>query len=151
MLIGDQPSGLTAAEARELDARVQEYMDAWRAVTPGSGSYMNEGDPGEPNWQQSFYGDNYDRLLRVKRKRDPWGLFWAPTTVGSEAWEVHPVDGYPNSQNGRLCRAETGWDDDDEGRDDDDDDDDGSWWDQDDDNDSDDDKDDGAWGEDWWW
>jgi hypothetical protein len=105
MLIGEQPVGLTAAEAEAEQARIQGYMDVWRQLTPGSGSYMNEGDPEEPNWQQSYYGDNYAKLLAIKRARDPWGLFWATTTVGSEAWEVKTEDGYPGSQNGRLCRV----------------------------------------------
>ncbi|KAK8081695.1 fad binding domain-containing protein [Apiospora saccharicola] len=64
------------------------------------------GDPGEPGWQQAFFGSNYERLLEVKKTWDPWQLFWAPTTVGSEGRAVGAVDGYPNSQNGRLCRSE---------------------------------------------
>jgi hypothetical protein len=105
ILIGPQPTNLTPQEAREEEAAIQKHMKAWRAVSPGAGSYMNEGDPGEPNWQQAFYGSNYPRLFKVKQERDPWGLFWAATTVGSEAWEVRTKDGYPRSQNGRLCRV----------------------------------------------
>ncbi|KAI8631449.1 hypothetical protein F5Y19DRAFT_493352 [Xylariaceae sp. FL1651] len=105
MLMDVQPDGLTAQEAIDRDALMQGYMTLLRDVSPGAGSYMNEGDPGEPNWQQAFYGDHYDRLLEIKKKWDPTGVFWAPTTVGSEAWAVQVVDGYPNSQNGRLCRV----------------------------------------------
>ncbi|KAK3939191.1 6-hydroxy-D-nicotine oxidase [Diplogelasinospora grovesii] len=104
-----QPTGITAAEAKERDARVLKYTDVFRQLTPGAGAYMNEGDPAEPNWQQAFFGeDNYDTLLGIKQDRDPWGLFWAQTTVGSEAWEVRTLDGYPCSQNGRLCKVK-GW------------------------------------------
>lgn len=114
-----QPEGLTAQEARERDAKVRRYLDLWRAVTPGSGAYLNEGDPAEPNWQQSFFGGggHYTRLLGVKRRYDPWGVFWARTTVGSEGWEVRGEGGYPFSQNGRLCRVgEEGEHDEDEER-----------------------------------
>ncbi|KAI1098424.1 FAD-binding domain-containing protein [Jackrogersella minutella] len=100
MLMDDAPQQSTAR-----DDMFRAYMDLLREASPGAGSYMNEGDPGEPDWQQAFYGTNYPRLLGIKRARDPWGLFWAPTTVGSEAWAVSPVDGYPESQNGRLCRT----------------------------------------------
>ncbi|KAI2471066.1 FAD-binding domain-containing protein [Annulohypoxylon bovei var. microspora] len=100
MLMDAIPSQSTAR-----DALLGGYMDLLRAASPGAGSYMNEGDPGEPGWQQAFYGANYARLRAVKRARDPWPVFWAPTTVGSEAWAVDPVDGYPASQNGRLCRS----------------------------------------------
>lgn len=105
MLVGEQPLGMSPSEAEAEQKRVQRYMDIWRQLTPSSGSYMNEGDPEEPNWQQSFYGANYPKLLAIKQAQDPWGLFWAPTTVGSESWEVKTEDGYPGSQNGRLCRT----------------------------------------------
>lgn len=104
-LMETQPVGLTAAQAQVRDDRARAQLDTWRAVTPGSGAYMNEGDPTEPNWQQSFYGNLYPQLLAIKRRRDPWGLFWAPTTPGSEAWAVRTADGYPGSQNGPLCRV----------------------------------------------
>lgn len=102
-----QPVGITAAQARARDERARSYLDRWRQVTPGAGAYMNEGDPAEPNWQESFFGggQRYTRLLGVKRRYDPWGVFWARTTVGSEGWEVVTEDGYPSSQNGRLCRV----------------------------------------------
>lgn len=106
MLMDLQPPNLTAPQARARDARTQRHMALLRAASPGAGSYLNEGDPGEPEWQQAFFGSNYARLLGVKKAWDPWQLFWAPTTVGSEGWAVEPVDGYPNSQNGRLCRTD---------------------------------------------
>ncbi|KAK1753223.1 putative fad binding domain-protein [Echria macrotheca] len=100
-----EPAGLSAAQAVEEEKNVQKWAKRLRDATPGGGSYMNEGDPGEPDWQQSFFGSNYERLLQIKRARDPWGVFWAQTTVGSEAWEVVTLDGYPRSQNGRLCKT----------------------------------------------
>ncbi|KAI0205969.1 hypothetical protein F4808DRAFT_447869 [Astrocystis sublimbata] len=105
MLMDVQPDGLTAKQAIERDSLMQGYMSLLRDVSPSAGSYMNEGDPGEPNWQQAFFGANYEKLLQIKRKWDPTGVFWAPTTVGSEDYAVKAVDGYPNSQNGRLCRV----------------------------------------------
>jgi len=105
-----QASNFTAQQARDEEARIQRYMRGIREVSPGAGSYMNEGDPGEPDWQQAFYGSKYGELLRIKRRRDPWGVFWAATTVGSEGWEVVTLDGYPRSQNGRLCRVQQGGD-----------------------------------------
>ncbi|KAK0623903.1 hypothetical protein B0T14DRAFT_565220 [Immersiella caudata] len=108
-----QPPNLTPKEAREEEDRANRFLKPLRDITKGTGSYINEGDPGEPDWQASFFGANYKGLLKIKRKRDPWGVFWAPTTVGSESWEVVTLDGYPRSQNGRLCRVEGGkgeWD-----------------------------------------
>jgi hypothetical protein len=67
------------------------------AVTPGSGTYLNEADFRQKNWQETFYGSNYPRLRWVKAKYDPYNLFYATTAVGSEAWTV--------ASDGRLCRA----------------------------------------------
>ncbi|KAI1861747.1 uncharacterized protein JN550_010687 [Neoarthrinium moseri] len=107
MLFYKDTTGIqTALEARESEADINRYMDTWRQLTPGSGAYINEADPAEPNWQQSFFGEHYPRLLSIKKDRDPWGVFWAPTTAGSEDWEVRTADGYPHSQNGRLCRVQ---------------------------------------------
>ena len=79
-------------------------LGQWRATCPDAGAYMSESDILEPNFQQAFYGSNYDRLYKLKQLYDPTGLFYAPTGVGSENWVVNSVDGLPD-QNGRLCRV----------------------------------------------
>ena len=107
--ITTQGTAFTARQATDEESRINSFLKPLRDITPGAGSYMNEGDPGEPDWQQSFYGSNYQRLLGIKKRRDPWGVFWAQTTVGSEGWEVVTLDGYPRSQNGRLCQTGTAW------------------------------------------
>ena len=72
-------------------------VPALEAISPGSGSYINEADPNQPNWQTTFYGANYARLQQVKQKYDPSGLFYTTAGVGSEAWAVQ--------SDGRLCRS----------------------------------------------
>jgi FAD/FMN-containing dehydrogenase len=42
----------------------------------------------EPDWQQSFWGPNYPRLLAVKARYDPEGLFFVHHGVGSERWSA---------------------------------------------------------------
>ncbi len=49
-----------------------------------SGSYWNEADYYEPNWQRSFWGINYDKLLAIKMKYDKSGFFTCHHCVGSE-------------------------------------------------------------------
>ncbi|MCH9667199.1 MAG: FAD-binding protein [Actinomycetia bacterium] len=55
-----------------------------RAATPGAGTYSNEADYFEPDWQQAFWGNNYDRLLEIKREVDPDNVFRVHHGVGSE-------------------------------------------------------------------
>ncbi|CAK7230585.1 hypothetical protein SCUCBS95973_007625 [Sporothrix curviconia] len=83
-----------------------DWQAAWRATCPDAGAYMSEGDILEPNFQQAFYGSaNYARLYAYKQQVDPWGLFYAPTGVGSEDWYITgQITGLP-TQNGQLCHV----------------------------------------------
>src|SRR6202034_906402 len=51
-------------------------------------SYVWETDYFQPHWQEAFWGDNYDRLLAIKTKYDPDGLFVLHHGVGSEDWSA---------------------------------------------------------------
>ena len=66
-------------------------------LTPGGGTYINEGDFNNPDWKLNYFGANYPGLLAVKKKYDPNDLFYAIASVGNDAWTV--------AGDGRLCRA----------------------------------------------
>jgi hypothetical protein len=55
---------------------------------PSSGSYSNEADALEPNFQVKFYGSNYACLESIKAIYDPNDLFIVPTGVRSEFWDA---------------------------------------------------------------
>jgi len=78
-ITGHEPSK-TAAKA-QFDGNVAASA-AIRKATPGGGSYSNEGSYFEEDWQQEFWGSNYERLLRVKKKYDPTNLFSVHKGVG---------------------------------------------------------------------
>jgi len=63
----------------------ESYAPALRKAFP-TGSYANEGDYFEPEWQETFWGENYPRLLAVKHQVDPAGLLVCHHCVGSEEW-----------------------------------------------------------------
>jgi hypothetical protein len=67
-------------------AKVDAAIAALRAAAPGAGAYVNECDFFQPDWQRAFWGDHYPRLLAIKRRYDPTGLFTVHHGVGSEAW-----------------------------------------------------------------
>ncbi|KAK9693063.1 hypothetical protein K7432_014073 [Basidiobolus ranarum] len=76
----------TIAEQHEIARNITRTTKFLRDITPGSGSYLNEADVNEPEWQQSFFGNNYPRLKVIKMKYDPSGLFMCRKCVGSEEW-----------------------------------------------------------------
>ncbi|KAJ4354168.1 uncharacterized protein N0V89_005901 [Didymosphaeria variabile] len=89
--------GMAVVEIPEQQAarhgRLQSYMRRWRDITPEGGAYMNEGDMQDPEWKETFYGENYEKLLEVKKKWDPEGLFWVISGIGSDEWEVRGSSG----------------------------------------------------------
>ena len=84
-LPGHQPD----LEVDRRDARrIGKAMSELKSVAPGAGSYFAESDFFEPDWQTSYWGPNYPRLLSIKKKYDPAGLFLVHHGVGSEDWSA---------------------------------------------------------------
>lgn len=73
---------------------LQPMLDA---ATPGGGVYLNEANHYYKDWKKEFYGINYERLLKIKKKYDPQSLLYVVTGVGSDNWE--------EDAGGRLCKV----------------------------------------------
>ena len=82
---GHEPDRSAARQHAEAIARA---MSEIRTLIPTVGSYVAESDFFEQAWQESFWGLNYPRLLDVKDKYDPDGLFFVHHGVGSERWSA---------------------------------------------------------------
>ncbi|KAK4187062.1 Tetrahydrocannabinolic acid synthase [Podospora australis] len=90
--------------AQDLSARTaatektRGFAAALRELSPNMGAYVNEvgADRYEPDWQQTFWGENYARLLQIKRTVDPDDVLWCAPCVGNERW--HEVGD-------QLCRV----------------------------------------------
>ncbi|KAF2454444.1 FAD binding domain-containing protein [Lineolata rhizophorae] len=81
--------GMSWEERKEIEDMVTNTLgQKLRDASPNSASYINEGDVNEPNWQETYWGDNYPRLLEIKQTWDPNGVFYAKSTPGTEDWEV---------------------------------------------------------------
>jgi Berberine and berberine like len=61
--------------------------ELWK-VAPDAGAYVAESSFFEPEWQSAYWGPNYARLLTVKKKYDPGGVFFVHHGVGSEEWSA---------------------------------------------------------------
>jgi FAD/FMN-containing dehydrogenase len=84
-IAGHEPE---VTSARQRAGQIGKAMDELRKVLINPGSYVSESDFFEHSWQQSFWGSNYPRLAKVKRKYDPGGLFFVHHGVGSEEWSA---------------------------------------------------------------
>jgi Berberine and berberine like len=59
---------------KEADAL--RFTNSYRSLSPSGGTYANEAFWGTPYWQHAFWGRNYARLLDIKKRVDPWGVFY---------------------------------------------------------------------------
>jgi hypothetical protein len=99
------------------EASLTEKDHAWDVLTnsvdaglidasPGGGAYVShvpspfsskntndppqvsEGNIEHPNWQEEFWGSNYERLLKIRKEWDANGLFYGKALVGTEEWDL---------------------------------------------------------------
>lgn len=91
MIVRGWAPGTPASRQREIQEEVTDVQVPLLKglVLPGEemGAYLNEADGAEPGFQASFWGANYERLLGVKRRWDPRGVFVVRRGVGSEEWD----------------------------------------------------------------
>lgn len=75
--------------AARRDAKAcAKAMQAIYRLVPKAGSYVSESDFFLKDWQRAFWGTNYPRLLAIKKRYDPDGLFTVHHGVGSDAWSA---------------------------------------------------------------
>ncbi|KAJ5121848.1 FAD linked oxidase N-terminal [Penicillium atrosanguineum] len=59
-----------------------EMLEPLKKLSPGGGVYLNEAHYLEPDWQQTYFGSHYPKLLEVKNKYDPTHIFDCYKCVG---------------------------------------------------------------------
>jgi FAD/FMN-containing dehydrogenase len=71
-------------QLRQQARLVTATMAPLKALRQRPASYFNETDYFERDWQTAFWGEHYPRLLQVKERPDPGGLFFVHHGVGTE-------------------------------------------------------------------
>jgi FAD/FMN-containing dehydrogenase len=74
-----------AAGRRQAQA-IEGALKEMRSLVTRIGSYVAESNFFDETWRESFWGPNYAKLLAIKDKYDPDGLFFGHHCVGSERW-----------------------------------------------------------------
>ncbi|OTA68101.1 FAD-binding domain-containing protein [Hypoxylon sp. EC38] len=83
------PDGATWDHKQDLQNVLTNIQDAaMKKAGPNGCAYVNEGDPYQPDWQDHFWGTEYAKLLEIRKKWDPHGVFYAVSTPGTEDWDV---------------------------------------------------------------
>ncbi|KAF2404867.1 putative FAD binding domain protein [Trichodelitschia bisporula] len=81
----DWTENATAVEQKRKKEMLVEISKALADIMgKDTGTYVNEANPYEPDWENVFWGKNYARLLRIKRRIDPQNLFVCNRCVGSD-------------------------------------------------------------------
>jgi hypothetical protein len=71
------PSVLAQATVGFLD-----ILEPLKELSLDGGAYFNEAHYGEPDWEETFFGENYGRLLDIKNTYDPTHIFDCWKCVG---------------------------------------------------------------------
>ncbi|KAI8898797.1 hypothetical protein BC833DRAFT_564654 [Globomyces pollinis-pini] len=74
----------TSNQKQQIFQNVTLATEIMKELTPNSGAYSNEADVYEKDHQQQFWGDNYSRLLAIKKQVDPTGFFNCWNCIASE-------------------------------------------------------------------
>ncbi|KAJ3728822.1 hypothetical protein C8R42DRAFT_655023 [Lentinula raphanica] len=85
----------TVSEQREMIDKLSTSIDYLRNITPGSGAYFSESDLYEPDFENSFWGANYERLAEIKLKYDPLHILECWHCVGWKGRSDEAYDCYP--------------------------------------------------------
>ena len=80
--LGGWIKGFPVSAQQDIIRTVNNAAEPLRSLTPGGGSYFNEDSVLVEDWQQTFFGDNYARLLQIKNQYDPTHLFDCWKCVG---------------------------------------------------------------------
>lgn len=90
------PNDASIQDMQRYQAKINTWQDRFKPLTQGA--YINEATFDNPDWKADYFGENYDKLLDVKRKYDPEFVLWEHTSVGTDVyWKV--------AADGRLCRV----------------------------------------------
>lgn len=80
--VGEWHDPLAPAVQKNVTEGFLAMLDPLKALSPGSGAYFNEASLAEEEWEYTYFGDNYPRLLEIKQTYDPDHIFDCWKCVG---------------------------------------------------------------------
>ncbi|KAJ5711288.1 FAD binding domain-containing protein [Penicillium malachiteum] len=80
--VGEWLEPMNDSLLRSTAEGILHTVDPLKALSLGGGAYLNEASYLEPDWEQTYFGSFYDRLLEVKNRYDPTHIFDCWKCVG---------------------------------------------------------------------
>ncbi|CZR67436.1 uncharacterized protein PAC_17335 [Phialocephala subalpina] len=80
--VGEWDAPLSPSVQESVTTGFLEMLEPLKELTPGGGAYFNEAHWGEKEWEETFFGANYGRLVEVKGVYDPSHMFDCWKCVG---------------------------------------------------------------------
>ena len=92
------PADASLQKLETIQVKVNTWQALFTSLTSDDEAYMNEATYDDSDWKANYFGENYDTLLKIKRKYDPSFALWQHTSVEADVyWEV--------TNDERLCRV----------------------------------------------
>ncbi|KAJ5873003.1 FAD linked oxidase N-terminal [Penicillium soppii] len=80
--VGEWVEPLEADEHATTAQAFLDLLEPLKRLSPGGGAYFNEAHYLEPDWEETYWGSHYPKLLEAKNKYDPTHLFDCWRCVG---------------------------------------------------------------------
>lgn len=81
-----------------IQVKINTWQTLFTSLTLNDEAYMNETTYDDSDWKANYFEENYDTLLKIKRKYDPSFALWQHTSVEADVyWEM--------TNDERLCRV----------------------------------------------
>jgi FAD/FMN-containing dehydrogenase len=77
----DKEFKVDSENAKNSIKSINEAMKLIKDISPKAGTYINEADYFLTDWQEEFFGENYQKLQEIKTKWDPDNFFKAHFSV----------------------------------------------------------------------
>jgi FAD/FMN-containing dehydrogenase len=80
--VGEWEEPLAPSVLEQATVGFLGMLEPLKKLSPDGGAYFNEAHYGEPDWEKTFFGANYGRLLEIKNRYDPTHVFDCWKCVG---------------------------------------------------------------------
>ncbi len=92
------PADASFQKLETIQVKINTWQTLFTSLTLNDEAYMNETTYDDSDWKTNYFEENYDTLLKIKRKYDSSFALWQHTSVEADVyWKM--------TNDERLCRV----------------------------------------------